>query len=288
MPQYYCHRCLRSFDIDESAAIACTRCRGEFVELVNRPAMLAAAMPGGFQALHQIADILRDGIANEFRGQAGQQPQPGQQPQQAQQQNQGAQQDDPPRAAAGGGAGAQENNTIGLEEFIRNMFRAEPRAEPANVTISFQLQNGAGVHIQAQRGGNNEGPPIPQFVGNINPEERLNLETAMQDILAQFQGEGGAAQAGFSEADINEFLPMKKVSQEHIDKGAQCTTCFDTFKLGEDVGALDCNHIFHRPCIEPWLKTKNSCPVCRQKVNMVEWKKNHNKRAQEAVLEDLD
>lgn len=38
MPQYYCHNCRASFDIDESAQIACTRCHGEFVEIVNRPA----------------------------------------------------------------------------------------------------------------------------------------------------------------------------------------------------------------------------------------------------------
>lgn len=304
MPQYYCHNCRASFDIDESAQIACTRCHGEFVEIVNRPAMMAAAMPQGFgqMAFGHIADLLRTGIAAEIRGAQQQHAAPQQQqPQGAPQEPETPQAEQPqPRAAAGG---REQQHT--LEEFIRNMFRPDPRgaAEEAasaqqqqqqphpNVTFSFQMPGGIGVQIHAHTagggGGNNpDGMPFGMEIG-----ERADLESAMQEILAQFQaagGEGGQRQGGFTEAEVKEYLPMKKVTQEHIDNGAQCTTCFDTFKLDEDVGALDCNHIFHRPCIEPWLKTKNSCPVCRQKVNMKEWKKNHLKKLQEADLDSLD
>uniref|UniRef100_A0A1I7TKU8 RING-type E3 ubiquitin transferase n=1 Tax=Caenorhabditis tropicalis TaxID=1561998 RepID=A0A1I7TKU8_9PELO len=273
MPQYYCHRCLRSFDLDASAEVACTRCHGEFVEQVNRPAMQAAGFQAGFQTLNQLAEMIRNGLAPENRAQQQQAQQ--EQPQQA------GQEADAPRAAAGGGGGAAD---ITLENFINNMFRPEQREDIPNVTISIQMPGGIGVQIQR---GNNEGPLIPQFVGN-DGDQRADFDNMMQDILAQFQGEGGAIQRGFTEADIREYLPMKKVTQEHIDNGSQCTTCFDTFKLGEEVGALDCSHIFHRPCIEPWLVTKNSCPVCRQKVNMSDWKKRQQRKAQEAVLDDLD
>jgi hypothetical protein len=39
--------------------------------------------------------------------------------------------------------------------------------------------------------------------------------------------------------DIPE-LPMVKVDQERVDNGAQCTTCLETFNLGEDVAKLKC------------------------------------------------
>jgi hypothetical protein len=35
-------------------------------------------------------------------------------------------------------------------------------------------------------------------------------------------------------------LPMVKVDQEHVDSGAQCTTCLETFHLDEDVAQLKC------------------------------------------------
>ncbi|KAF1769097.1 hypothetical protein GCK72_000910 [Caenorhabditis remanei] len=332
MPQYYCHRCTRSFDLDANAPVACTRCQGEFVEEVSTPAMVAAGMPPGFHALQQIAEIIRNGMVQDFTGlipeglipqeQQGEQavpqqhaeptapPQeadlvaPQQRAAQAAPQQQADQGDPPPQLerqaeaprAAGGDPGARQAN-VGptLEDFIHSMFRMEPRPAAAgedpqpNVTFSFQMPGGVGIQIHAHRAGPQDAAgQVPQFVGNIPDGERVELETAMQDLLAQFQGEGGMMSRGFLEADVKQYLPMKKVTQEQIDNGVQCTTCFDTFKLGEDVGALDCNHIFHRPCIEPWLTTKNSCPVCRQKVSMKSWKRNHQRRAQEAVLEDLD
>lgn len=279
MPQYYCHRCLRSFDIDASAEIACTRCHGEFVEQVNRPAMLAAAMPGGFQAVNHIVDIIRNRLTQGEAPQGAQQQEQGQQPPE---QNEG----EAPRAAAGGNA-AQE--PISLEQFIGSMFRQEPRANegPQNLSFTFQMPGGVGVQIQAHRAGPAHPDGVPPFIANLN-EDRVELENAVQEMMAQLTGDAASAPRGFSDSDIAKYLPMKKVTQEHIDNGAQCTTCFDTFKIGEDVGALDCSHIFHRPCIDPWLKTKNSCPVCRQKVSMSSWKKRHQKTVQEAVLDDLD
>ncbi|UMM11225.1 hypothetical protein L5515_000612 [Caenorhabditis briggsae] len=271
MPQYFCHQCHRSFDIDASAAVACTRCHGEFVELVNRPAMIAAAMPGGFQALNQLAEMFRNGM-ERFGAQQPAQP------------TEGA--EAAARAEAGGNApaaGEPGNAGSALREFMDSMFRPEQRNGdgPQNVTFSFQMPGGVGVQIHTHRAGN----------GQDGDNDQADLDTTMAEILAQFnggEGVGAMVQRGFSENEIREYLPMKKVTKEHIDNGAQCTTCFDTFKLGEDVGALDCNHIFHRPCIEPWLKTKNSCPVCRQKVDMHDWKIRHQRQAQEAVLEDLD
>ena len=48
------------------------------------------------------------------------------------------------------------------------------------------------------------------------------------------------------------------------DQKLQCAVCWDDFKLGEEVRQLKCEHIFHEPCIVPWLELHNTCPVCRQ------------------------
>lgn len=43
-----------------------------------------------------------------------------------------------------------------------------------------------------------------------------------------------------------------------------CTICLVEFVDGEKIRVLPkCNHEFHVPCIDPWLKSHSSCPNCR-------------------------
>jgi len=76
---------------------------------------------------------------------------------------------------------------------------------------------------------------------------------------------------GLRSEDIGR-LPMVKVSRAHTKNGTQCATCMESFKIGEKVGKLNCEHIYHRPCIEPWLRKRKTCPVCRKVVDPGEWK----------------
>lgn len=47
----------------------------------------------------------------------------------------------------------------------------------------------------------------------------------------------------------------------------ECSICFDTIRKGQMMCRLPCkndvSHAFHKDCIEPWLKTNNTCPNCR-------------------------
>jgi Leucine-rich repeat (LRR) protein len=53
------------------------------------------------------------------------------------------------------------------------------------------------------------------------------------------------------------YLPM----HEH----ESCAICGEDFEL-DDYEIRQCtnalNHMFHRACIEPWLATHNTCPIC--------------------------
>ena len=35
----------------------------------------------------------------------------------------------------------------------------------------------------------------------------------------------------------------------------------------KDISTLECGHQFHPECISKWMKRKNECPLCRQKIN---------------------
>jgi hypothetical protein len=45
-----------------------------------------------------------------------------------------------------------------------------------------------------------------------------------------------------------------------------CAICTEVLQLGDEVQQLPCHksHLFHPPCLEPWLSRSNACPVCRE------------------------
>ncbi|KAL7106150.1 hypothetical protein ACP275_07G093200 [Erythranthe tilingii] len=82
--------------------------------------------------------------------------------------------------------------------------------------------------------------------------------------------------SGLSEEDIENCLKTRdscrKVEDEESDE--ICAICLDDMitsceKEKEEttttaaIGSLDCGHEYHVCCIKRWLRTKNSCPLCK-------------------------
>ena len=42
-----------------------------------------------------------------------------------------------------------------------------------------------------------------------------------------------------------------------------CSICLEDFKDEDILKKLNCNHIFHKECLTPWLNDHNNCPLCR-------------------------
>ncbi len=43
-----------------------------------------------------------------------------------------------------------------------------------------------------------------------------------------------------------------------------CSICLDHYSRREGVRKSNCNHTFHKKCIDKWYKQNDSCPICRQ------------------------
>ncbi|KAG8054879.1 hypothetical protein GUJ93_ZPchr0001g30416 [Zizania palustris] len=44
----------------------------------------------------------------------------------------------------------------------------------------------------------------------------------------------------------------------------QCPICLGEFEEGDKVKTLPrCGHVFHPECVDAWLRSRPSCPLCR-------------------------
>ncbi|CAL0333764.1 unnamed protein product [Lupinus luteus] len=42
-----------------------------------------------------------------------------------------------------------------------------------------------------------------------------------------------------------------------------CSICLDDLSIGSEATRMPCSHVYHNHCIVKWLKTCNTCPLCR-------------------------
>ncbi len=51
----------------------------------------------------------------------------------------------------------------------------------------------------------------------------------------------------------------------------ECAICQCKFKIGDKLATLqNCNHTFHNNCIQKWGEHKQSCPLCRSRIPILE------------------
>lgn len=63
---------------------------------------------------------------------------------------------------------------------------------------------------------------------------------------------------------------VRRIEKKPVDRAMTeevCTVCQDKFKRGQQASVLRCEHSFHTDCLDPWLRTNDTCPVCRQTVD---------------------
>ncbi|XP_059428628.1 RING-H2 finger protein ATL52-like [Corylus avellana] len=74
------------------------------------------------------------------------------------------------------------------------------------------------------------------------------------------QQEGGSSST--SNSIMAQLIPIIRYSKEL--EGDTCAVCLCEFKEAEQVRVLpECFHLFHVACVDTWLNSHSSCPLCR-------------------------
>ncbi|MGH0181301.1 UNVERIFIED_CONTAM: hypothetical protein FKN15_012416 [Acipenser sinensis] len=102
--------------------------------------------------------------------------------------------------------------------------------------------------------------PVPPTA--VGPAISLDLD--VDDALLNLAERLGEAKPrGLTKADI-EQLPSYRFNQEnHQSEQTLCVVCFSDFESRQLLRVLPCNHEFHAKCVDKWLKSNRSCPICR-------------------------
>ncbi|KAK8947682.1 RING-H2 finger protein ATL60 [Platanthera guangdongensis] len=66
------------------------------------------------------------------------------------------------------------------------------------------------------------------------------------------------------DASVLRSLPVSLYSRSDFKDGLECSVCLCELSDGEEVRLLPkCNHGFHLRCIDMWLHSHSTCPLCR-------------------------
>ena len=147
-----------------------------------------------------------------------------------------------------------------------------------NVIIRRFTSNGNSPNIGTNMGN-------PDFFSNFfNQGFNANNPQGMQRIIIPmgFMGNGGSqnelsdliermlhySRENPTDQAIVSELPETKIDDiKKLDKDKQnCVICMEDFKNGDVTTNLPCLHMFHTNCIQGWLKTQNTCPICKFKL----------------------
>jgi hypothetical protein len=73
---------------------------------------------------------------------------------------------------------------------------------------------------------------------------------------------------GLNDEQINR-MPVYTVPDDPAKKQDQkCSICLENFETGDRIRTIECLHSYHADCIDRWLSTKATCPVCNYQITM--------------------
>ena len=104
---------------------------------------------------------------------------------------------------------------------------------------------------------------------NISFNEFNDLRTSglFDNFLNEFLQRMGNHENPTDQDILNELPETEIEDVNKLDQEKRnCIICLEDFKNGDKAIILPCIHLFHTECIKNWLKTQNTCPICKFKL----------------------
>jgi E3 ubiquitin-protein ligase ATL41 len=107
----------------------------------------------------------------------------------------------------------------------------------------------------------------------LGARRRTALRRATAIVGVRLPGRSNGSGSDHFDPDVSRLLPAFAYKREGSGGGgdvgagsgwAQCVICLGLVHVGELVRRLPaCKHLFHVDCIDMWLHSHSTCPICR-------------------------
>ena len=98
--------------------------------------------------------------------------------------------------------------------------------------------------------------------GIVDPFDHASYER-----LIELFGDGSRSHG--VESSVLDSLPVSTVSkpQDLPEDHRTCPICLEEFRPGQERRTLPCLHGFHKECIDHWLRSHSTCPICKYDIS---------------------
>ncbi|TKY74636.1 E3 ubiquitin-protein ligase HIP1 [Spatholobus suberectus] len=107
---------------------------------------------------------------------------------------------------------------------------------------------------------------------------RLDIDNMSYEQLLALEERMGTVSTALTEEALSECLKIsfyqsspsdsaaESCNQDKDDSDTKCIICQEEYVVADEVGSLQCEHMYHVVCIQQWLRLKNWCPICKASV----------------------
>ena len=118
-----------------------------------------------------------------------------------------------------------------------------------------------------------------EYIINNNGNIEYHIYYDIIDSDSDGDEEGHLNNDGYNKEEYDYFVNCKEInnkvckpvrikeSDDLIINKECCNICCEDYVVGQYKRTLpSCNHVFHKKCVDKWLKSKSNCPICRNEL----------------------
>lgn len=112
-------------------------------------------------------------------------------------------------------------------------------------------------------------PPLSPFGPNRSGSPEGSETENYEALLTLAERLGEEKPRGLARGEIEQLPCYKFDSGTHERDQTSCVVCMCDFEARQMLRVLPCDHEFHAKCVDKWLKTNRTCPICRGDASLI-------------------